>query len=62
MHGRADANLAIAAGLSLREALADAGAHVRWLPFDGGHEIPPQAWLALRRLVRELAAPAAPAQ
>jgi len=62
VHGRADANLAIAAGLSLREALADAGAHVRWLPFDGGHEIPPQAWLALRRLVRELAAPAAPAQ
>ena len=55
VHGRADANLGIAAGRSLRDALADAGAHVRWLPFDGGHEIPPQAWLALRRLVRELA-------
>jgi phospholipase/carboxylesterase len=56
IHGRADANLGIAAGHSLREVLADAGAHVRWLPFDGGHEIPPQAWLALRRLVREVAA------
>ncbi len=55
IHGRADANLGIAAGHSLREVLADAGAHVRWLPFDGGHEIPPQAWLALRRLVREVA-------
>jgi phospholipase/carboxylesterase len=62
VHGRADANLAIAAGHSLREALADAGAQVRWLPFEGGHEIPPQAWLALRRLVREVAAPAAPAK
>ena len=56
IHGRGDANLGIAAGHSLREVLADAGAHVRWLPFDGGHEIPPQAWLALRRLVREVAA------
>ena len=56
VHGRADANLGIAAGHSLRETLAQAGAHVRWLPFDGGHEIPPQAWLALRRLVREVAA------
>ena len=56
LHGRADANLGIDAGHSLREALADAGAHVRWLPFDGGHEIPPQAWLGLRRLVREVTA------
>jgi predicted esterase len=57
LHGRADANLGIAAGHSLRDALAGVGARVRWLPFDGGHEIPPQAWLALRRLVREVAAP-----
>ena len=58
VHGRADANLGIAAGRSLHDALAAVGAHVRWLPFDGGHEIPPQAWLALRRLVREVAPPA----
>ena len=56
LHGRDDANLGIAAGHSLRDALAGAGAQVRWLPFDGGHEIPPQAWLGLRRLVRELGA------
>ncbi|MCK9689299.1 alpha/beta hydrolase [Scleromatobacter humisilvae] len=56
VHGIGDANLGIAAGRSLHDALVDAGARVRWLPFDGGHEIPPQAWLALRRLVRELAA------
>ena len=55
-----DANLGIAAGHSLREALEGAGAEVRWLPFDGGHEIPPQAWLALRRLVREVAARGSP--
>ena len=58
VHGRADANLGIAAGRSLHDALEAVGAHVRWLPFDGGHEIPPQAWLALRRLVREVAPPA----
>jgi len=55
LHGQADANLGIAAGHSLRDALAGVGARVRWLPFAGGHEIPPQAWLALRRLVREVA-------
>ena len=58
LHGRADANLGIAAGHSLRDALVDAGAQVRWRPFEGGHEIPPQAWLGLRRLVRELGTPA----
>ena len=56
VHGRRDANLAIAAGESLRDALVLAGADVRWSPFDGGHEIPVQAWVGLRRLVREVAA------
>jgi phospholipase/carboxylesterase len=54
-HGRADANLGIAAGQSLRDALVAGGARVRWSPFDGGHEIPLQAWVALRRLVRDVA-------
>jgi predicted esterase len=60
LHGRSDTNLGIVAGQSLREALAGAGADVRWLPFEGGHAIPPQAWLALRRLVREMAAKESP--
>ena len=55
MHGRADANLGMAAAQSLRDALVAEDADVRWSPFDGGHEIPLQAWVGLRRLVRELA-------
>ena len=55
LHGRADANLGIAAAQSLRDALAAEDADVRWSLFDGGHEIPLQAWVGLRRLVRELA-------
>ncbi len=58
LHGRADANIALAAAQALRDALVEGGADVRWTPFDGGHEIPLQAWTGLRRLVREL--PAAP--
>jgi phospholipase/carboxylesterase len=57
LHGRADANLGIAAAQSLREALVAEDADVRWSPFDGGHEIPLQAWVGLRGLVRELATP-----
>jgi phospholipase/carboxylesterase len=58
LHGRADANLGIAASRSLRDALVDAGAEVHWSAFDGGHDIPLRAWVALRRLVRVVAAPA----
>ena len=56
LHGRADANVSIAAAQALRDALAAQEADVRWSPFDGGHEIPLPAWTGLRRLVRELAA------
>ncbi len=56
LHGRADANLGLAAAQSLRDALAAEDADVRWSPFEGGHEIPLQAWVGLRRLVRELGA------
>jgi phospholipase/carboxylesterase len=55
LHGRIDANLAIAAAQSLRDALVAEEADVRWSLFEGGHEIPLQAWVGLRRLVRELA-------
>ena len=58
LHGRADANIAPAAAQALRDALVEGGADVRWTSFDGGHEIPLQAWTRLRRLVREL--PVAP--
>ena len=57
LHGRADANLAIAAAQSLRDALVAEDADLRWSPFEGGHEIPLQAWVGLRRLVRELGFP-----
>jgi len=56
LHGSGDANLDVAAGRSLHDALAAAGADARWTTFDGGHEIPLQAWVGLRRLVRDVAA------
>ena len=59
LHGRRDANLGLAAGEALRDALAGAGARVDWLAFDGGHEIPLAAWVGLRRWVRDGAGPAA---
>jgi len=55
-HGRADSNLGIAAAQSLRDALVAEGADVHWAPFDGGHEIALQAWVGLRRLVRDVVA------
>ena len=54
VHGRADANIDIAAAEALRDALIGAGARVRWSPFDGGHEIALRAWVGLRRLVLEV--------
>jgi len=54
VHGRADANLSLAAGEALRDALRGAGAALRWTAFDGGHEIALPAWVGLRRLVREV--------
>ena len=56
LHGQADPNLCVSAGRSLHDALAGQGADVRWATFEGGHEIPLQAWVSLRRLVREIAA------
>jgi predicted esterase len=53
-HGHADDNIAIDAAQALRDALVEGGADVRWIPFDGGHEIPLGAWTGLRRLVREI--------
>ncbi|HEY0233394.1 MAG TPA: hypothetical protein VGC55_19255 [Dokdonella sp.] len=54
-HGRADAELAFAAGEGLRDAALAGGAHVRWLPYEGGHEIPLVVWRTLRGFLREVA-------
>jgi len=54
-HGRADEDLAFAAGEALRDCLSSAGADVTWVPFDEGHLIPLLVWRHLRRLVLELA-------
>jgi phospholipase/carboxylesterase len=52
-HGEHDAELAFRAGELLRDFAIAGGAHVTWLPFDGGHELPLPVWRALRRLLRE---------
>lgn len=54
-HGRADENLAFAAGEHLRDALSAAGALVQWQAFDGGHQIPLTVWRGLRRFLHERA-------
>jgi phospholipase/carboxylesterase len=53
-HGRSDADLAFAAGQALHDWLREAGCRTRWLPFEGGHEIPLQAWREFRRFLREI--------
>jgi phospholipase/carboxylesterase len=40
-HGRYDPLLPFSAAEKLRDLLAGAGLKVGWVPFDGGHEIPP---------------------
>jgi phospholipase/carboxylesterase len=53
-HGRADADLAFAAGERLRDLLAGGGADVTWVPFEQGHEIPLEVWRALRKFMTTL--------
>ena len=52
-HGRQDPDLSFAAGEGLHALLLEAGARVRWLPFDGGHELPLVVWRGLRRFVSD---------
>lgn len=52
-HGRADAELSLAAGEALRDAAMAGGAQVTWLAHEGGHEIPLPVWRALRRLIQQ---------
>jgi phospholipase/carboxylesterase len=53
-HGKADVDLAFAAGTELKDFLVDSGAKVTWVPFEGGHEIPLVVWRALRGFLRSL--------
>ncbi len=55
-HGRSDEDLSFAAGLALRDFVADSGARVSWEPFDGGHQIPLSVWRAVRKFLRPLCA------
>ena len=53
-HGRADEELSFAAGEGLRDAALSGGAEVRWLPFEGGHQIPLVVWRGLRKFLQDL--------
>ena len=53
-HGATDADLSVAAGMRLRDCLAEAGARVDWVAFDEGHEIPLVVWRAFRKLLLSL--------
>lgn len=53
-HGRADQELAFQAGENLRDFAGNFGAAVRWLPHEGGHEIPLVVWRGLRKLLLEV--------
>lgn len=53
-HGRADDDLAFAAGERLRDMLVDGGAEVSWVPFDQGHVIPLLVWRRLRAMLNRL--------
>src|SRR2546428_564480 len=50
-HGRADRDLAFAAGEALRDFVLAGGAEVSWVPFEGGHETPLVVWRGLRKFL-----------
>jgi phospholipase/carboxylesterase len=53
-HGRADRDLAFAAGEALRDFVLDSGARASWVPFESGHEIPLVVWRGLRKFLGAL--------
>lgn len=59
-HGLTDENLAFAAGERLRDVLAEAGALMTWVPFDGGHQIPLTVWRQLRKFLQHPAGEPSP--
>jgi phospholipase/carboxylesterase len=52
-HGRQDPLLPFGQAEALRDLLTAGGAAVRFVPFDGGHEIPPPVLAAARTFLRE---------
>lgn len=55
-HGDADPLLAMAQAELLRDKLVRAGLEVRWVPFRGGHGVPPEALAAVGKLLFDVAA------
>ena len=55
-HGQSDAILPFSGAEKLRDFLQQAGLDVTWVPFRGGHEIPPPALDGLAELVRNASA------
>lgn len=55
-HGRADPVLAYAIAEKLRDSLTSAGLSMRFVPFNGGHGIPPAVVEELSRLVSSVTA------
>ena len=53
-HGRLDAVLAFAPRRCGRDLMREAGLDVTWVPFDGGHEMPPSVVEALNAVPREV--------
>lgn len=51
-HGKTDADLSFAAGEALRDFFLAAEAHVSWVDFEQGHEIPFVVWRELRRFLK----------
>jgi phospholipase/carboxylesterase len=51
-HGRRDDVLPFAVADRLRRELEAAGLRVTWFPFDGGHEMPEPAVVALNAFLR----------
>jgi phospholipase/carboxylesterase len=56
-HGQGDSILPFAAAERLRDFLTETGLAVNWVPFRGGHEIPPSALNAAGAMIRETTAP-----
>jgi phospholipase/carboxylesterase len=54
-HGTADPLLPFSVAGRLRDLLLDAGADVRWIPFRGGHEIPPPVLEGLSAVIADVA-------
>jgi phospholipase/carboxylesterase len=52
-HGMQDPILPFAMAEKLRDKMTRAGLAVRWIPFQGGHEIPPPVLDGLAKLIRD---------